>query len=152
MNTFKRFLEIIDTNIILCLIPMIITLVVIEKIFLKRYQTKKALNVIRYLIISYTFINLLYFIIGNILYSEKFAFINRATGPYAVTYWLMTFGALILPITLFYRKIGQIPFYLIFVSFFIKSGRYFEIFVILMTSLHRDISLLTLQIILQIIL
>ena len=117
---------------------MILTLDLIEKLLPKKYQTKRALNIIRGFIIGYTFLNLLYFIIGNILYPEKFAITNRAVGPYAISYWFMTFGALLLPMTLFYKRLGLNAFYLIFVSFLMKSGMYFERFVIIVTSIHRD--------------
>ena len=69
---------------------------------------------------------------------EQHAIANRAKGPYWWAYWVMLFGTIILPLTLLLKKLGNNPFYLLLVAFMIKSGRYFERFVIIVTSLHRD--------------
>lgn len=138
METIKRILDIINTNIILCLIPMIIIIWLIELVFKNRFETKRALNVIRWIVISYALLNLSYFLIGITLKPNEFAIVKRATGPYWWSYLLMTFGAVVLPFSLFYKRIGLKKRYLILVAFLIRSGRYFEIFVILVTSLHRD--------------
>lgn len=44
-------LKIIDTNIIYCLIPMILTNYSIEKIYPNKFETKKFLTIIRWSII-----------------------------------------------------------------------------------------------------
>lgn len=138
MQTFKRFLEIIDINIVFCIIPMILFLLLIQKLFSKKVQTQTILNIIRWFVLFYTLLNLTYFIIGIVLFPEEFSIINRASGPYAALFWLMTLGALLLPMTLFYKKLGTNPFYIILVLFLMKSGHYFERFVIFMTCLHRN--------------
>ena len=51
---------------------------------------------------------------------------------------MMLLGNLVLPFTLFFKKLRTKVGYLIFVSFAMKSGTYFEKFVIFITSLHRD--------------
>ncbi|WP_111710268.1 hypothetical protein [Lutibacter citreus] len=69
---------------------------------------------------------------------DEYAFINRATGPYAWAYWIMFLSALILPLTLLIKKLASKFWYVILVVFGMKSGMYFERFVIIMTSFHRD--------------
>ncbi|WNH10865.1 hypothetical protein [Thalassobellus suaedae] len=69
---------------------------------------------------------------------NEYAFINRATGPYAIAYWIMFLGALILPLTLFIKKLASKFWYVILVAFGMKSGMYLERFVIIITSFHRD--------------
>ncbi|SNQ44959.1 membrane hypothetical protein [Cellulophaga lytica] len=69
---------------------------------------------------------------------DEYAFINRATGPYAWAYWIMFLGALILPLTLFIKKLASKFWYVALVAFGMKSGMYFERFVIIVTSFHRD--------------
>jgi hypothetical protein len=69
---------------------------------------------------------------------EEYAFINRATGPYAWAYWIMFVSALILPLTLFIKKLTSKFWYVLLVVFGMKSGMYFERFVIIVTSFHRD--------------
>ncbi|MFZ1699500.1 MAG: NrfD/PsrC family molybdoenzyme membrane anchor subunit [Pyrinomonadaceae bacterium] len=70
--------------------------------------------------------------------NEIFMIINRLFGPYAWGYWIM-FGcnALIPQLFWFKRLRRSIP--LIFVlTLFINLGMWFERFVIIMVSLHRD--------------
>ena len=138
MNLFKRIIEIIDFNIIFCLIPIILTLIIVEGVFRKRFETKKVLNVITKIIIIYTLITMIYSLIGVIFYPEEFEFIKRATGPYSWAYWVMFLSASILPLTLLNKKIANNFFYVLFVSIFMKIGYYFERFVIIVTSFHRD--------------
>ncbi len=69
---------------------------------------------------------------------ESFAFINRATGPYAWAYWIMVSCNVISPQLFWSKKIRtSIPLMFI-VSIFVNIGMWFERFVITVTSLHRD--------------
>ncbi len=64
--------------------------------------------------------------------------INRLLGPYAWAYWIMfSCNALVPQLFWFKRLRRSIP--LIFVlTIFINIGMWFERFVIIMVSLHRD--------------
>lgn len=110
----------------------------VELIFKNRFETKKALNLIRWTIIIYTIVTFTFYLIGMAINPDEYAFINRATGPYAWAYWIMFFGALILPLTLFIKKLASKFWYVLLVGFGMKSGMYFERFVIITTSFHRD--------------
>ena len=138
MNLYKRIIDLIDTNLIYCLVPIILTLIIIELLFKRRFETKKVLNLICWLIILYSIITWTYSLIGMIFYPEKFAFIERASGPYSWAYWTMFLSALILPFTLFIKKLSSNFYYVLFVAIFMKIGFYFERFVIIVTSYHRD--------------
>jgi len=140
MEVYKRIIEIIDANLIFCLIPIILTLIVLELIFKNRFETRKTLNLIRWTIIFYTIITWAFYLIGmaTTKNSEEYAFFNRATGPYAIAYWVMFLGALILPFTLLIKKLASKYWYVLLVAFAMKSGMYFERFVIIVTSFHRD--------------
>lgn len=138
MEIYHRIIEIIDANLVYCLIPAILTLMFVDRVFIGQFKTKKALSVIRWFIILYTLISYTIHLVGMLIDPEKYAFIDRATGPYAWAYWLMFFGSLILPLTLFFQKLGQKFWYVLIVAFFMKFGMFFERFVILVTSFHRD--------------
>jgi hypothetical protein len=138
MELYKRFIEIVDANLIYCLIPIILTLILVKLIFKDRFETKKGLNLIRWIIIVYTIASLIYYLIGIILFPEKFTFIDRATGPYKVAYWLMLFSSTVLPFSLLIKKLSKSFLYVLFVAFCMKIGIFFERFVIIVTSLHRD--------------
>lgn len=140
MKVYQRVIELIDANLIYCLTPTILTLILVELLFKKRFETKKTLNLIRWIIIIYTITTWAFYLIGMITTENpnEYAFINRATGPYAVAYWVMLLAALVLPLTLFVKKLASKFWYIILVSFAMKSGIYLERFVIILTSFHRD--------------
>lgn len=138
MELHQKIIEIIDRNLIYYLIPMTLTLIFIELCFKNRFETKKVLNLIRWTIITYAAITWSLYLIGISLNPDKYAFIDRATGPYAWAYWMMFFSSLILPFTLLSKKLASKFFYVLIVAFAIKLGMYFEYFVIIITSLHRD--------------
>lgn len=69
---------------------------------------------------------------------ERFAFVNRATGPYAWAYWTMVACNVISPQFLWYRPIRTNLTLVFIISIFINIGMWFERFVIITTSLHRD--------------
>lgn len=138
MEIYDTIIKIIDINFTYCLIPLLLTIILIEGIFKNRFQTKQVLNLIRWFIISYTVMALIHFLIGIMLFPDKFEFFNRATGPYKITYWLMLLSAVLLPFTLFYKKLGLKPIYLLFIAVFMKMGWYFERFVILVASYHSS--------------
>jgi Ni/Fe-hydrogenase subunit HybB-like protein len=69
---------------------------------------------------------------------EYFAFVNRAIGPYAWAYWTMVFCNVAVPQLFWFPKLRvHIPT-LFVVSIFVNIGMWFERFVIVVTSQHRD--------------
>jgi molybdopterin-containing oxidoreductase family membrane subunit len=69
---------------------------------------------------------------------ENFAFVNRAFGPYAWAYWTMVTCNVLSP-QLFWIKKCRISVPILFVlSIVVNIGMWFERFVIIVTSLHRD--------------
>jgi molybdopterin-containing oxidoreductase family membrane subunit len=69
---------------------------------------------------------------------EQFTFINRAFGPYAWAYWTMITCNVFLP-QLFWLKRVRTSIAATFVlALFVNVGMWFERFVIIVTSLHRD--------------
>lgn len=138
MEVYKQLISIIDTNLIYYLTPMILTLMQINVGFKNRFATHKALYIIRWIIIVYTIIMVLHLIIGSIFYPTDSSFINRATGPYKVTFWILFLFSTLLPFKLLLKKLVAFFWYVLLVEFLIKTGAYFERFVIITTSLHRD--------------
>lgn len=138
MEIYDSIKHIIDVNIFFCLIPLLLILILIEHFFKNRFKTKQVINLIRWFLISYFTIEIVRFIIGHLFFPEEFSFTNRATGPYRWTFWLMFIAAVLFPLTLFYKKLATKPLYLIAIIFFMKIGWYFERFVIITTSYHRD--------------
>ncbi|MFW5721117.1 MAG: NrfD/PsrC family molybdoenzyme membrane anchor subunit, partial [Bacteroidota bacterium] len=69
---------------------------------------------------------------------EMFAFINRATGPYWWAYWTMMACNVISPQLFWFKKLRRSVWFTFFISILINVGMWFERFVIIVTSLHRD--------------
>ncbi len=69
---------------------------------------------------------------------EQFIFINRAFGPYAWAYWVMVSCNVFIPQLFWFKKIRRsIPAMMVIVIL-VNVGMWFERFVIVVTSLHRD--------------
>jgi Ni/Fe-hydrogenase subunit HybB-like protein len=69
---------------------------------------------------------------------ELFTFLNRARGPYAWAYWIMVTCNVISPQIFWFKKARTSIPILFAVSIVINIGMWFERFVIIVTSLHRD--------------
>ena len=69
---------------------------------------------------------------------EKFIFINRAFGPYAWAYWTMVSCNVFIPQLFWFRRIRRNLAITWVISIFVNIGMWFERFVIIATSLHRD--------------
>ena len=69
---------------------------------------------------------------------EKFTFINRAFGPYWWAYWIMVSCNVFIPQLFWIKKFRRSIPLMFVVSLYVNIGMYFERFVIIVTSLHRD--------------
>jgi molybdopterin-containing oxidoreductase family membrane subunit len=69
---------------------------------------------------------------------ERFAFINRLSGPYAWGYWTMMGCNVILPQLFWSKKIRSNLLVVFVMSILVNIGMWFERFVIIVISLHRD--------------
>jgi len=69
---------------------------------------------------------------------ERYAFINRATGPYWWAYWTMVSCNVITPQFLWSKRLRTNVVFVFILSIFVNIGMWFERFVIITTSLHRD--------------
>ena len=69
---------------------------------------------------------------------ELFTFLNRAFGPYAWAYWIMVSCNVISPQIFWFKKARTSIPILFVASIVINIGMWFERFVIIVTSLHRD--------------
>ncbi|WP_186757496.1 NrfD/PsrC family molybdoenzyme membrane anchor subunit [Echinicola salinicaeni] len=70
--------------------------------------------------------------------AEQYAFINRAFGPYWWAYWSMMTCNVISPQLFWFKKIRTSIVFTFLLSLVVNIGMWFERFVIIVTSLHRD--------------
>ena len=69
---------------------------------------------------------------------EQFAFLNRAFGPYAWAYWIMISCNVGFPQLFWFKKIRRSIPIMMGIVILVNVGMWFERFVIIVTSLHRD--------------
>lgn len=70
--------------------------------------------------------------------AEQYAFLNRATGPYGWAYWIMMTCNVISPQLFWFKKIRTSVVATFILSIVVNIGMWFERFVIIVTSIHRD--------------
>ena len=69
---------------------------------------------------------------------EQYAFFNRSLGPYWWAYTIMMTCNVISPQLFWFKKLRRSVAFTFFMSIVINIGMWFERFVIIVTSLHRD--------------
>lgn len=69
---------------------------------------------------------------------ESYAFINRFSGPYWWAYWSMMTCNVISPQLFWFKKLRTNLTFTFVMSIIVNIGMWFERFVIIVTSLHRD--------------
>jgi Ni/Fe-hydrogenase subunit HybB-like protein len=69
---------------------------------------------------------------------EAFVFANRALGPFAWAYWTMVICNVVVPQLFWWGRMRRSLAVVFVVSLLVNVGMWFERFVIIVTSLHRD--------------
>ncbi|HXG59245.1 MAG TPA: NrfD/PsrC family molybdoenzyme membrane anchor subunit, partial [Thermoanaerobaculia bacterium] len=69
---------------------------------------------------------------------ERAVFMNRALGPFAWGYWTMVVCNVVLPQLYWFRRVRRSVVAVFVLSIFVNVGMWFERFIIIVTSLHRD--------------
>lgn len=69
---------------------------------------------------------------------ESYAFINRFSGPYAWAYWTMMTCNVVSPHLFWWKKLRTNLSFTFVMSIVVNIGMWFERFVIIVTSVHRD--------------
>ncbi len=69
---------------------------------------------------------------------ERYIFINRAFGPYWWAYWIMVSCNVFIPQLFWFKKMRRSIPVMFVISLYVNIGMYFERYVIIVTSLHRD--------------
>ena len=69
---------------------------------------------------------------------EQYAFLNRAFGPYGWSYWIMIACNVLIPQLFWIKKMRRGIAPMLIISILVNVGMWFERYVIVVTSLHRD--------------
>jgi molybdopterin-containing oxidoreductase family membrane subunit len=125
---------------------MVLTLLIITRqtMNLQRYITKRHLEsmakvtMLTGMLVSYAYATEFFsaWYSGNL--HERFHFINRATGPYWFGFWIMFVCNVCVPHLFWSKKLRQNIPLLFIASILVNIGMWFERFVIIVVSLHRN--------------
>ncbi len=125
---------------------MVLTLMLIARkvIALEHYFTHRHVDAMcKIIIVTGSIVGLAYLTefftaaySGNVY--ELFVFKNRAMGPYAWAYWIMVTCNVVSPQLLWFKRLRTNLIFVFCISIVINIGMWFERFVIIVTSLHRD--------------
>jgi molybdopterin-containing oxidoreductase family membrane subunit len=125
---------------------MVLTLLIITRqtMNLQRYITIRHLEsmakvtLLTGLLVSYAYATEFFsaWYAGNL--HERFHFYNRATGPYAFGFYLMVLCNVLTPQIFWFKKCRTSIPVLFVASIFVNIGMWFERFVIIVVSLHRN--------------
>src|SRR5437899_12089918 len=69
---------------------------------------------------------------------EMFVPWSRMTGPYGIFYWALILCNVVIPQSLWFRRIRTQPSALFVLAIIVNIGMWLERFIIVVTSLHRD--------------
>lgn len=99
----------------------------------------------KWLLVSFALLNLVFWMaemLSGYLGTEnvQYTFSERATGKYAYAFWLMFTGSLILPFSLFVKKIGNNIYLVLLVSILANIGWLMEMLVIHVMSSDNSLS------------
>lgn len=134
MEALESIIRFVDTNLIHSLVPMILTLMLVQWLFTTKLPTQKVLNLICWVILTYAVLSLISSLL-DAMSPEEGGQRNVSRG---VVHWILFFTATILPFTLLIKRLATKYWYVLLVAFLMKIGVYLEQFVIVSTSLARD--------------
>ncbi len=69
---------------------------------------------------------------------ERFAFMNRAGGPFFWAYWIMVSCNVLFPQLFWFKRFRRSIAVMFVIALLVNVGMWFERFTIIVTSLHRD--------------
>ncbi len=69
---------------------------------------------------------------------ERAVFVGRALGPFAWGYWIMVACNVVIPQLYWFKRVRRSIAAVFVISIFVNIGMWFERFIIIVTSLHRD--------------
>ncbi len=120
-------------------------LVIVRQVFkLEQYITNQHIEMMNIIIIltgsivGVAYITELFIAWYSGVEYEQYAFLNRATGPYWWAYWSMMICNVLSPQLMWFKKLRTNLMFTFFISVVVNIGMWFERFVIIVTSLHRD--------------
>jgi molybdopterin-containing oxidoreductase family membrane subunit len=121
---------------LLCIIREVFNLK--EIITLKHLENMNKIMLLTGMLVGYAYIMEFFIAWYSGSKYESYVFLNRAAGPYAWSYWIMMSCNVIIPQIFWFKKLRTSIPVMFVASLLINIGMWFERYVIIVTSLHRD--------------
>jgi molybdopterin-containing oxidoreductase family membrane subunit len=109
-----------------------------DLITMKHFDVMAKVMLASGMIVTYGYFGELFYAWYSANIYEYFLIVNRTTGTYAWSYWALIICNVLVPQLLWSKRIRQNLPALFIVSIFINIGMWFERWVIIVLSLHRD--------------
>lgn len=116
-------------------IALVILFLIVIDFFWKNQNFKFSYGVVRYALMINWMLNL-FLLPFN--WKDTASFVDRATGPYWWAYSIMLICSFLIPAMLLHKQLGRNKWALLVIGFLSTFGLNFELFVILLTSIHQD--------------
>jgi hypothetical protein len=143
MDTFNEIIKLVGTNLIKGMFMSVLVIIFCRKIFKKEFDTQNAIGIIRWVMIFYSILIFVHFLLLVLLPpSSKIFFLSiqeRATGPYSFAFWLMALGS-ISPFILFFKKLSNKTYLILVLTIFMNFGWLMELLIIHTANIERDYS------------
>jgi len=137
MDIYNDIIKFISDYLIKGIFISVLLILFGRILFKNKIDTKISINILKWLIVIYTLGAILSLLsIFTLSNSEKYALINRATGPYWISFWLMLITGSFFPFILIYRNLGNKINILLLVTIVMNFGWLFESFIVHITSIH----------------
>jgi hypothetical protein len=140
MGTFNEIIRLVGANFIKGMFVSMLVIIFCRKIFKNKLNTENAIGIIRWLMIGYSTLILVHFLLQALLPSSSSSFLERTTtGPYKFAFWLMALGA-VSPLILFFKKLGNKVYFILVLTIFMNIGWLMESLVIHVSIMEREYS------------
>ena len=90
------------------------------------------------LIVAYSYLMEIFMAFYSADQFEKYMVLNRIRGPYAPIYWIVILFNVVLPQSLWFKRVRLSVLTLFALSIVVNIGMWLERFMIIVTGLHRD--------------
>ena len=126
---------------------MVVTLMCLVRAFIPKFKDYITLNhmenmnkiiMLTGLLVGYAYASEFFMAWYSGSSYEQYAFLNRAFGPYWWSYWIMVSCNVVIPQLFWFRWVRRNIKTMFVISILVNVGMWFERYVIIVTSLHRD--------------
>lgn len=101
-------------------------------------DTRIAFAIIKWIVIVYGAINIVYYYMVSFFSAEMVSFNERAVGPYSFAFYLMLVPNTVLPLLLLFKKLGRNKYVLLALSLLMNMGWMLELLTIYTTDFYID--------------